>query len=479
MKSYKKKKLTTDLLLFAIGSFGTKFLAFFLVPFYTNFLSTEEYGTIDLIVNTASLLLPVFTLCIYESIMRFTIADKTNKQYLKIGYITVAGGTIALGATLWIVHVSFPKVMSGYGLLWIWLLFVCNAIFNVFTNYVRAIDQVAAMMKASILNSLILLTMNIWLIAYMRMGITGYLVSTVTGLTIASMYMLLRCQKITTHYDGQRISNRVITGEMLEYSVPLVFNAIAWWLNSSLDRYFVTAICGVSDNGIYSVAYKIPNLLTSIQTVFTQAWSISAITEFDKEDTDGFIGETYESFGVVMVLSCSGIMLLNEPLSRVLYAKEFFSANWYVPYLLMAALFSGLGGYFGGIFAAVKNSKVSATSTMISAAVNLILNVILIPRFKISGAAIATMVSYFCAWIVRAIYANRFVHLKANVKKMYFSFILLFVQMLCAVTDGRIYLAQIIILLVLLVTYRRKILHITQNVFSKLKSSIRQKKSDL
>ena len=238
--------------------------------------------------------------------------------------------------------------------------------------------------------------MNIWLIAYMRMGITGYLLSTITGLIVASMYMSLRCKKATTHYDGQMTSNRIIAGEMLKYSVPLVFNAIAWWFNSSLDRYFVTAICGVSDNGIYSVAYKIPNLLTSIQTVFTQAWSISAITEFDKDDKDGFIGETYESFGVVMVLSCSGIMLLNEPLSNVLYAKEFFSANRYVPYLLMAALFSGLGGYFGGIFAAVKNSKVSATSTMISAAVNLILNAILIPRFEISGAAVATMISYFC-----------------------------------------------------------------------------------
>lgn len=473
MKNHKRKKLTGDLVLFAIGSFGTKFLAFFLVPFYTNFLSTEEYGTIDLLVNTASLLLPVFTLCVYDSVMRFTIADKENRQYLRLGCAITGVGAVALGAALWMTHVLAPRAVSGYGLAWIWLLFACNAIFNLFTNYVRAVDRVAVMMQGSILNSLILLTMNIWLIARMKMGVSGYLISTVAGLTMASLYMALRCRKSSGCRLGRRPDDRRVTGEMLAYCAPLVFNAVAWWLNSSLDRYFVTAICGVSDNGIYSVAYKIPNLLTSVQTVFTQAWSISAITEFDREDRDGFIGETYELFSFVMVLACSGIMLLNEPLSNVLYAKEFFAANRYVPYLLVAALFSGLGGYFGGIFAAVKNSRVSAASTVISAVVNLVLNILLIPAFQVSGAAVATMISYFCAWLVRAVWAKRFIRLKVDSRKMIVSFVLLLAQMVCAVTEGRAYPVQLAILLLLLGLYRRQILHTARFFLSKCRRSSR------
>lgn len=55
----------------------------------------------------------------------------------------------------------------------------------------------------------------------------------------------------------------------------------------------MTFFCGTAINGIYAVSYKIPTILSTIQTIFYNAWSISAITEFDKDDRDGFIGNIY------------------------------------------------------------------------------------------------------------------------------------------------------------------------------------------
>ena len=75
---------------------------------------------------------------------------------------------------------------------------------------------------------------------------------------------------------------------MIAYSAPLVLNAIGWWVNSASDRYVVTWLCGLAVNGIYSVGYKIPSIINVFQTIFNQAWFLSAVKEFDPQDKDGF-----------------------------------------------------------------------------------------------------------------------------------------------------------------------------------------------
>ena len=497
----KTKKLSIDIVLFTISSFGTKFLSFFLVPFYTNFLSTEEYGTIDLLVNTASLLAPIFTLCIYESVMRFTIEDKKNSEYFKAGWSVSCAGAVILGVGLAAFHLVVPNLISSSSLVWIWILFTCNAVYNIFTNYMRATDRVSVMVEASLLNSVILLGMNIWLIAYVKIGINGYFISTVTGLVVASLYMALRMLiseryssifGLTNNCSGEKgmntldlsgrhadcvfgfSTNKSVISEMLRYCTPLIFTAIAWWINSSLDRYFVSGMMGVSANGIYSVSYKIPNILTAFQTVFTQAWSISAVTAFDKDDKDGFMGHTYEMFAMLMIMACSGIMLINEPLSRILYAKEFYEATYYVPYILIATLFSALAGYFGGIFAAVKDSKTCAASTIVSAAVNMVLNAAFIPLFGIAGAAVATMISYFCSWIVRVVAARKYIKMKADTKKLYFAFILLLGQMVCAAMENHHYVVQAVIVVALVLIFRKNIAEAWKKIFGQVKKVVKR-----
>ena len=74
---------------------------------------------------------------------------------------------------------------------------------------------------------------------------------------------------------------------MFAYCIPLIFNNIALWVNGSLDKYFVTGLCGISENGIYSIASKIPHILDACIIVFSQAWNLSAIKEFDSQDKDG------------------------------------------------------------------------------------------------------------------------------------------------------------------------------------------------
>lgn len=61
---------------------------------------------------------------------------------------------------------------------------------------------------------------------------------------------------------------------MVALGAPLVADSLAWWVNDVSDRWVVTLVCGAAANGIYAVAYKIPTILSTLQTIFYNAWAI-------------------------------------------------------------------------------------------------------------------------------------------------------------------------------------------------------------
>lgn len=466
----KNKKLSKNIILFAISSFGTKILSFMLVPFYTNFLSTAEYGIIDILLTTVSLFVPIFTLDIYDAVMRFTIDDKENMVYLQAGIRIIVAGASVLVSLLYILHLLFPVLIDTRSLVCIFVLFLCNAAYSLLQNYMRATEHVSIMVVASLLNSFIMLSLNIVFVAWFKTGVTGYFISMSCGLIVSSCFMALA----GISHSGYRKLVKIqfsIYKEMLSYSFPLVFTGIAWWVNSSLDKYFVTALCGIKANGIYAIAYKIPNFLTVFQGIFTQAWTISVVTELDNEDKDGFVGNTYERYNMLMAFACMIIMLLNIIISKILYANEFFAAWKYVPYLLVSVFFGALAGFFGGIFAAVKDSKICAVSTVAGAIVNIILNMVLIPYYGISGAAISTLIAYYVSWIIRLYTSRKIIKMQYNNKRMHIVNILLIIQMICAISENQIYILQIIIIIITAGLYK----NLWYNEIKKLYKTVKQK----
>ena len=76
----KNKSLVKNIGLFTIGSFGSKIISFLMVPLYTAVLSTSEYGTVDLMMSTVQLLIPILLLSIQDAILRFGMDDNFEKE---------------------------------------------------------------------------------------------------------------------------------------------------------------------------------------------------------------------------------------------------------------------------------------------------------------------------------------------------------------------------------------------------------------
>lgn len=422
------KYLFKNIGLLTLSNFATKLLSFFLVPLYTNILTTTEYGTYDLFHSTIGVLLPILTLNIQEAVLRFSIDKKKNRDSIvsiSAKYLIISNLIVVMG--LYVNRLlNLSTIVVQYSLLF-FLMFFVQSLFGVMSSYIRGIDRVTDLSISSVITSIVTIACNIIFLIVFKWGLVGYFMANIIGPLVQCVYLMLRSNYIKHIKLIKYLSEEK---EMTTYSKPLIANSIAWWVNHASDRYIIVFFCGLAENGIYSVASKIPSILNVFQNIFNQAWTLSAVREFDSEDKNGFFSNTYKTYNCLMTILCSGIILLDKPLAKFLYAKDFYVAWKYVPWLTIAILFGALSGYVGGLFSAVKDSKIFATSTTIGAVVNLILNFLLTPHYGAMGAAFATAISYLLVWAFRFYQSQKYIKLRVNTRRDIISYIFLGVQTL-------------------------------------------------
>lgn len=400
--------LFRNTILFAIGEFSSKIIVFLLLPFYTSYLSTEEYGIVDLIQVTLNLAIPILTMSICESVLRFGLLDRYDKKKIfGVGVDLTLFACIVCFALLWLPLGITVADYRGY----IFLAFVTQAFQMLFSYFARAIDDVREISISSIIATFLTAGTNILLIAVFRLGVIGYLTALVIGNAYRAAHLLVRC-RLWRYYD--RYKNPQLVKEMLIYSLPLIPNALFWWINSSIDKYCITLLTTVASVGIYSVAGKIPSILNVVTTVFNSAWRMSAVKERDKGDADRFYSEVYGVYSLLICLCTFGLTILSKFLGGFLYQRDFQEAWRVVPVLLLAFAVDSLNAFLGSLFAAEGKTSILFTTTAVGSVINIVLNLWLIPSMGVYGAGVATYISHIAVWITRMIVINKYVKLKAN-----------------------------------------------------------------
>ena len=457
MSETKYKYLAKNTAIFAVSSFGSKLLVFLLVPFYTRVLSTEEYGKADLITTTSSLLIFVVTLCVAEAVIRFAIEGASSREgVFRFGVdVVVVGSSILSVCVLALRSLKIIK-WDDYMYLFLLIILIASSLEQVVSSYLRAIDRVKEVGIMGILITLFTIISNLFFLLVLKWGLFGYLASYFIGHLSSMIYGLFVIYKCDKSCFSQ-ICSREKKTKMLQYSVPLIFNGLAWWVNSCLDRYFIIFYYSAALNGIYAVASKIPTILNTMNQIFNKAWNLSAIKEYEKTDKDHFFDNIYSLYNFVLVASCSILILLNIPLARLLFANEFFEAWNYSSILLISTVFSALGSFIGSIFTAVKNSKIFAISTIVAAGVNTVLNWILIPSLGALGAAIATAVSFFVIWLIRLVCVSKYMELKVNYIRDFIAYGLIVVQAIVEHSEGHNYAVQGLIVITIILLYIKEL----------------------
>lgn len=426
------KYLANNIVLFTISNFVSKILIFLLIPLYARILTPLQYGVIDIIQTTVNLAFPIFTISLSESIIRYLLEKNSNKES-----ILKASASIFLKGNILVIAVALLSLFFNISLKYVIIFIVFYffySLYNLLLSFSRGIEKIKLMVGTSILNVIILIFLNLVLLVKLKMGLEGYFISLIIANFITSIILIVGIKprkvfKLEKNKDIEK-ENKDIEKEMIRYGKPLVFNSIGWWISSASDRYVVTFFCGAAINGLYSMAYKIPTILTVVQNIFIQAWQITALKEYKKEDAKKLFSKVYEYYNFILIAITSIILLVLKLASKIVFGIEFFEAWKYVPFLLLSVIFGALSGFIGTIFCAEKDSKIYSISTIIGAIINIVMNLILVPFIGAMGAAFATCISYIVIHIIRCQLVKKYMILDINRKVTISNYIIVMFQSL-------------------------------------------------
>ena len=411
----KYKKLLSNTGLITLGTFGSKILVFFLTPLYTYLLTDAQFGTADLLAQTAKLLLPILSLGITEAVFRFAL-DKAEdpKKVLTAGFAILGAGALLYAIALPIL--GWFDMFSGN----VWLIACYTAASSLHTLvslYIRTKDHFKFYAVQGVINTLLVILFNLLFLLVFDMGVVGYVLSVAVA-DFAVFLLVFVYERLWRDLVPPRSISKKLWGDMLKYSVPLIPNTVFWWIISVSDRYMVSYFVGDGANGIYTAAYKIPTLITLLCQVFSQAWTYSSVLENDKKERSDFFGRVFTFYLAILFVGASGIILFSKMFTGVLYHESYYESWRYIPVLTLATVFSSLVTFMGSVYTVSKKSLPAMLTVTAGAITNVALNFLLIPKtlggvslpgLGAMGAAIATFISYVVVFGARAATAKRHV----------------------------------------------------------------------
>lgn len=462
----KFRKLATNSAVFAIANLGSNLISFIFVRFYTELLTTSEYGTVDLIVTTSSLLIPLLTVAIVEAVFRFGIDESDKKSVITNGIFVVAVGNVlfALIAPFLLGFSSFSQYVF-----WLSLLILTNSVENVCAQFVRGVGKVKVFAISGIVKTISLVAFNILFLLVFRLHIEGYLLSLILSEVSVLVYLVV-ATKLWKYL--QLKLNKQLLKSMVLYSLPLVPSSLSWWLMNASDKYMILYFVGVSANGLYTVAHKIPTVINLCNTLFMQAWQISAVEESKSEDKNDFYTTVFVTMATVLLLAASSLLIILKPIMRILVAEE-YGAVWKLsPFLVLAMVFSAFSSFLGTNYNAMKKTTGALKTTLVGAVFNIVCNYFLIQAYGVNGAAFATMSSFIVMWVYRALDTREFVRIKYPYVRLSVSIAILFIQSFLVISEPQyMYLIQIGCFAVILLMFSKELFAFGRLLLSKIKKT--------
>lgn len=391
------KRLFKNTAIFSISTFGGKIFSFLIVPMYSYVLTTAEYGRIDLFATALNLMVPLSMLLVSEAGLRFIVSGEGSSRAVLANSMAVFFYSIVFTLALIPVYIY----LLGFGeYTWLYVLaLILRSFTEIFTYYLKATDRNAAYAVCCFLQVCTILSLNVLFLLRFRWGLRGYLYAMVLSYTVQAVCIAVSGRLMRDF--SPRYIDLPLLRQMLRYCVPLIPNSLVWWIMSGGDKYIINFFMGDSANGLYSMALKIPSIVTMVYGVFSQAWGLAAIEEMHSRDNGVFYNNIFSLISLGLCLVAGGVMLIVEPLFRFVLDDSFYAAWRYVPLLCVAAVLQCFGTFASVTYSVTKRSRRMFVTTFAGAAVNVVLNCVLIGSLELYGVALATVLGYGVILVIR------------------------------------------------------------------------------
>jgi len=404
------KRLGKHSAIYGLGGLVSRILAVLLLPLYTRYLSPSDYGKVETLIALTTVIGIVLRMGIHSAFFRFYFDSpepEARRLVLRTSFwFTMSMATLGLvvglalsGAISSLLFGSADDselVMAAFVGLW------AGMNYEQVTSLFRVEERSVAFVSASLTNIFLTIGATLLLVVTLDKGPIGVIVGNFTGtLVVYAVLIGYRREQLGLQFD------RGLLGKMNHFGIPLVPTALFLWVTNFSDRLFLVKLSDTQEVGLYSVGVRIASALVLLLTAFRLAWPAFAYSIEDDSEARRTYGYVLTYLVLVTTWVATALALLSPWIVEWIAAPAFASSSRVVgPLAFSTVAFAAYIVVAIGVGRA-KRTQFNWVVTGAAAAVNIGLNLILIPPYGMMGAAIATIAAYATMFAGMAWWAQR------------------------------------------------------------------------
>jgi O-antigen/teichoic acid export membrane protein len=393
------KNLAGKSAIYGSGSILLRAIGFFLLPLYTRFLSPSDYGILTvtgIIVSILGILLPLTLHSSLNPIYFFTPNEKQRRADLGTVWLSIV--LISGGLTLiidqsggYLFPIFFKNIpFSPYIRLSIWIAFL-----GTFSLVPLALFQIQERAKEYVLltaaTTILQIIFIIYFVVFQRQGAEGNLIGVLLGsLTMAMpcIWLALRNVRLSLQWNVLRSA--------LSYSLPLVPYSLATWVLMLSDRAIIERFVSLEQLGLYSLGYMYGSIMNVVAYAINSAW-VPFLFKTDAQEGSAAserLAQLGTYFTLLLCFVALGVGLFSKEVIELMTDPSFHPAARVAPWIVAGVLFSGLYYFPVNFLFLKKKTAMVPIITLVSGAVDVGLNLWLVPKYGIMAAAWSALISY-------------------------------------------------------------------------------------
>lgn len=377
---------------------------------YTRLLAPEEYGHYALVIAAVGLANAVLFQWLNLGLLRYLARYRDRKPIflstLVAGYLAVVILSAMLGLVLWSCWPEAEmRALIGLGILFLW----AQALFD--ANLQMAASQLTPQRYGllAITKSLASLALG-GTLAWWGFGAAGVLWGLIGGLILA---VVLWAREEWRHLSPHHV-DKGLMGQLLSYGLPLTATFALTFVVSSSDRLLLGWLQGSHSAGLYAVGYDLPNqalgVLMMVVHLAAYPLAVHALEQQGRGAAQVQLKKNAIGLLSIALPATVGLVLLAPNIAQVVLGAEFRKAAVALSFwIAIASFLAGIKAYYFDLaFQLGQRTIVQVWIALVAATINLFLNLWLIPKLSIMGAAYGTLCAYLSALVLSIVLGRRY-----------------------------------------------------------------------
>lgn len=420
----KKDSFLKQIFQLATGAMINLIIGVLTTPIITRLVDPTEYGQLNMFNTYSSIALMVFTFGLDQTFVRYYYVENERKYKKKLLdfcfglpiYLAVIGSVIIL---IW--HAINPELL-GFDSIVIWC-FIANIFILILNRYGMLVLRLQY--KTALFSAMNILHKALYVVIVIPFAILlkGYYLYILVGATLLSVLVSAGVSVISERrFWFERITNYKLTvsrKELLRFGFPLMIASGVFILFQATDKLCVKYYGTYSDVGVYSSAQSLMAVFSIIQFTFNTLWAPKAIDHYESNPDDRSFYIKMNQIITVLMFMFGACVLLGKDLFVLLLGEKYRAASTIIPFLMFNPVMYTISETTVTGLSITKHTTSQVIITAVSATVNFIGNMLLIPILGSKGAAVSTGLSYIVFFTMRTIFANHYFPINFKLKRFY------------------------------------------------------------